>query len=110
MITLDGYKIVELSAQTAILETAGGVRQSYHRKGDQPSREVVWDLLRDNVRRGRANAARLPKARLRLEGGPVGDGGAAFEGGNEPVNQSGIMQDTKTRLVSQSLLTWPITP
>jgi hypothetical protein len=50
VIMLDGYKIVELSAQTAILETAGGVRQSYHRKGDQPGRAVIWDLLRDGAR------------------------------------------------------------
>ena len=50
VIMLDGYKIVELSAQAAILETAGGVRQSYRRKEDQPGRQLIWDLLRDNAR------------------------------------------------------------
>ena len=39
---LDGCKIVELSANVAILQTPGGVRQSYRRKADQAGRVPVW--------------------------------------------------------------------
>ena len=41
---LDGCKIVALSAEGAILETPGGVRQSYRRKPEQPGRVLVWKL------------------------------------------------------------------
>ena len=41
---LDGCKIVELSANGAILETPGGSRQSYRRKPDEPGRVLVWEL------------------------------------------------------------------
>jgi hypothetical protein len=42
---LDGCKIVELSANVAILETPGGVRQSYRRKIGLAGRIPVWDLV-----------------------------------------------------------------
>ena len=44
---LDGCKIVALSAEGAILETPGGVRQSYRRKAGQPGRVLVWKLGSD---------------------------------------------------------------
>jgi hypothetical protein len=44
VVLLDGCKIVELSANVAILETPGGSRQSYRRKPDEPGRALVWEL------------------------------------------------------------------
>jgi hypothetical protein len=44
VVLLDGCKIVELSANGAILETPGGSRQSYRRKPDEPGRVLVWEL------------------------------------------------------------------
>jgi hypothetical protein len=41
---LDGSKIVALSAEGVILETTGGVRQSYRRKAWRPGRVLVWKL------------------------------------------------------------------
>jgi hypothetical protein len=41
---LDGCKIVALTADSAILETPGGARQSYRRKPEQPGRVLVWKL------------------------------------------------------------------
>jgi hypothetical protein len=44
VVLLDGCKIVELSANGAILETPGGTRQSFHRKPDEPGRVLVWEI------------------------------------------------------------------
>ena len=41
---LDGCKIVALSAEGALLETSGGVRQSYRRKAGRPGRVLVWKV------------------------------------------------------------------
>ena len=41
---LDGCKIVELSANGAILEIPGGTRQSFRRKPDEPGRVLVWEI------------------------------------------------------------------
>jgi len=41
---LGGCKIVELSAESAILETPGGARQSYRRRPDRPVRVPVWEI------------------------------------------------------------------
>ena len=41
---LDGSKIIALSAEGAILETTGGVRQSYRRKVGRPGRLLVWKV------------------------------------------------------------------
>jgi hypothetical protein len=35
---------MELSGEVAILETAGGVRQSYRRKRNQPGRVLIWEV------------------------------------------------------------------
>ena len=39
-----GCKIVALNAEGAVLETSGGVRQSYRRRPAQPGRVLVWEL------------------------------------------------------------------
>jgi hypothetical protein len=44
VVLLDGCKIVELSANGAILETPAGARQSYRRKPEQPGRVLIWEL------------------------------------------------------------------
>ena len=41
---LNGSRIVEMTADAAILETPGGARQSYRRKTDQPGRVPVWEV------------------------------------------------------------------
>ena len=44
VVLLDGCKIVELSANGAILETPAGARQSYRRKMEQLGRVLVWEI------------------------------------------------------------------
>jgi hypothetical protein len=44
VVLLDGCKLVELSANGAVLETPGGTRQSYRRKPEQPGRVLVWEI------------------------------------------------------------------
>jgi hypothetical protein len=45
VLALDGCRLVELNEAGAVLETPGGARQSYRRKGDQPRRVSVWALV-----------------------------------------------------------------
>jgi len=41
---VEGSKIIALSAEGAILETTGGVRQSYRRKAGRPGRVLAWKV------------------------------------------------------------------
>jgi hypothetical protein len=41
---LNGGRIVEMTADAAILETTGGARPSYRRNPDRPGRVPVWEV------------------------------------------------------------------
>jgi hypothetical protein len=44
LILLDGATIVEISADTAIIEKAAGTRHTWHRHHDQAGRVLVWEV------------------------------------------------------------------
>jgi hypothetical protein len=51
VIMLNGRMIVELNADAVILQTAGGTRQTYHRKRNQGDggQVLIWDLKPDGT-------------------------------------------------------------
>jgi hypothetical protein len=41
---LNGKQLVAMCENTATIETTTGVRQTYHRRSDQPGRALAWEL------------------------------------------------------------------
>jgi hypothetical protein len=50
VIMLDGCRIVEMTAETVILETTSTARQSFRRRGERAGQVLIWALLQRNGR------------------------------------------------------------
>ena len=44
LILLDGKKIVEITAETAVIENASGTRHTWRRRSDRAGRVLVWNV------------------------------------------------------------------